>query len=103
MNSSKLAFALTTFAIGIASAASAYSVTITSITRVGQAELKPGDYKVAIEGDKAIFKHDKDTVEVPAKVEKGDKKYSDTVLETSGSQLQDILLGGTNLKIIFKS
>lgn len=103
MKISKLAFAITTFAIGIASAASAYTVTLSSATRVGQTELKPGDYKVTIEGDKAIFKSGKNVVEVPVTVETGSKKYSNTMLDSTGSQLDDIMLGGTNMKIVIKS
>jgi hypothetical protein len=103
MKISKLALALTTFAIGIASAASNYSLTLSSVTMVGQAELKPGDYKVTIEGDKVTFKNGKDSIEIPATVEKGAKKYPETLLDSSGSQLQDIQFGGTNLKVIFKS
>jgi hypothetical protein len=103
MKISKLALALTTFAIGIASAASNYSVTIASVTRVGQTELKPGDYKVTVEGDKVTFKSGKNVVEVPATVETGTKKYESTILDSSGSQLQDIEVGGTKVKIVFKS
>jgi hypothetical protein len=102
MKISKLALALTTFAIGIASAASNYSVTISTATHVGQAELKPGDYKVTVEGDKVTFKSGKSTVEIPATVEKGAKKYPVTLMDSSGSQLQDIELGGTTMKIVFK-
>ncbi len=103
MKISKLALALTTLAIGIASAASNHSLTLREVTRVGQTELKPGDYKVTIEGDKVTFKSAKDSVEIPATVEKGAKKYPETVVDSSGSQVQDIRFGGTNLKVIFKS
>ncbi len=103
MKISKLAFALTTFAIGIASAASNYSITLPSAITVGQTELKAGDYKVSVDGDKVTFKSGKNTVEVPATVEKATKKYPETMLDSSGSQLQDIQLGGTNMKLIFKS
>jgi archaellum component FlaF (FlaF/FlaG flagellin family) len=102
MKISKLALALTTFAIGIASAASNYSITIATVTHVGQTELKPGDYKVTVEGDKVTFKNGKDTVEVPATVEKGAKKYPVTLMDSSGAQLQDIELGGTTMKLVFK-
>src|ERR1700733_6046781 len=102
MNISKFAFALTTFAIGIASSASAHTVTISTATFVGQTELKPGDYKVSVEGDKAVFKSNKMTVEVPATVENSAKKYSETVLDSSGTQLQDIQVGGTTMKIVLK-
>src|SRR5579863_8242674 len=102
MKVSKLALALTTFAIGIASAASNYSVTIPSATYVGQTELKPGDYKVSIEGDKVTFKSGKNVIEISATVEKGTKKYSETMLDSSGTQLQDIQFGGTTMKVVFK-
>jgi hypothetical protein len=103
MKISKLALALTTFAIGIASAASNYSVTIPAAMQAGQTQLKPGDYKVTVDADKVTFKSGKNVVEIPATVEKGATKYRDTMLDSAGSQLQDIQFGGTNLKVIFKS
>jgi hypothetical protein len=103
MSISKIAFGLIAAAIGIASAASSYTVTISGPVQVGQTELKPGDYKVSIEGDKAIFKNGKRTIEVPATVENGSQKYSATMLDSAGSQLQDIQIGGTSMKIVFKS
>jgi len=103
MKISKLALALTTLAIGIASAASNYSITIPAAVHVGQTELKAGDYKVIVEGDKVSFKSGKDIVEVPATVEKGTKKYGQTMMDSTGSQLQNIQFGGSNVKVIFKS
>jgi hypothetical protein len=103
MKISKLALALTTFAIGIASAASNYSITIPTTIRVGQTELKAGDYKVTVDGDKVTFKTGKNVIEVSATVEKAAKKYAETMLDSSGTQLQDIELGGTTMKVVFKS
>lgn len=94
-------FSLATFAIGIASAASSYNVKFYAPVWVGETQLKPGDYKVEMQGDKAIFKSGKSTVEVPAKMEKSDKKYNFTSFATADSKVTEIDLGGTNTKILF--
>ena len=45
----------------------------------------------------------KQTVQVPASMETNAKKFSDTMLESSGTKLQAIDIGGTTTKIVFKS
>jgi len=86
--------------LAVASAA-AYKVELTSPTKVGSTELKPGNYKVEMAGDKAVFKAGKDmVVEVPATVETAKVKYSNTALDTSNDTLRAILVGGTNMKIV---
>lgn len=99
----RFALGFTTFALAVATAASSYSVTLMDPTWVGQNQLKPGQYKVQVEGNKAVFKSGKNVVEVPATVEKNPQKYANTVLETSSSKLQEIHVGGTNTKIVFNS
>jgi len=103
MKLSKLTLSFGIFALAVASAASNYSVTLNTPTWVGQTQLKPGDYKVAVEGDKAVFKSGKSTVaEAPAAVEQNAKKYTATTLDTTGAKLQEIHVGGTTVKIVLK-
>lgn len=98
----KLSLGLATLALGVATAASAYHVTIPSDTWAGDTQLKAGNYKVTVEGNQATFKMGKQTIQVPASVENGASKFADTSLESSGTKLQAIDIGGTNTKIVFK-
>jgi hypothetical protein len=99
----KLTLSLATLALGVASAASTYKVTIPSDTWAGDTQLKAGNYKVTVEGNQAVFTMGKQTVQVPATTETNTNKFSDTMLESSGTKLSAIDLGGTNTKIVFKS
>ena len=96
-----MVLSVATLAIGIASAASSYSVKFYQSVQIGATELKPGDYKVEMQGDKAVFKSGKNVVEVPATLEKGDKKYNFTSFTSADSKVNEIDLGGTNMKIVF--
>jgi hypothetical protein len=91
-------------AVGVAAAADTWRVNIPSPTWVGTTELKPGDYKVALEGSKATFKMGKEVIEVPAKMEEGINKNSQTALGITNSNgkktLVDIRLGGSKSKIV---
>ena len=93
--------------LGIASAASSYKVKVVDPTWVGQSELKPGEYQVTVENNKAVFKQGKNVVEVPAKLENSPSKFSATQLSTKTdnghANLKEIDLGGTNSKIVFDS
>ena len=101
MLSKKLLIGFVAFGIGIASAASDYKVTFSQPTQVGGTELKAGEYKVEVQGDKAIFKSGKDVVaQSSAKVENGNRKYSATAVSTNASKLESISVGGTTMKIV---
>jgi len=97
----KLTFGLGILALGIASAASSYSVKINESMSVGSTQLKAGEYKVEMVGDKAVFKLGKSVVEVPATLGKSDRKYTYTELVSADSKLIEIDLGGTTSKILF--
>ena len=99
----KLSLGLATLALGVATAASAYKVTIPSDTWAGDTQLKAGDYKVTVEGNQATFKMGKQTVQVPVSMEQATSKFADTTLESSGTKLQAIDLGGTTTKIVIKA
>jgi hypothetical protein len=96
-------FCLSTLAVGIASAASQYDVTLLDSFSVGKAELKAGDYKVEMQGDKAVFTIGKKTIAVPATLGKSDQPFASTVFVSQHSKLKEIDLGGTQDKILFAS
>ncbi|MBI4890455.1 MAG: hypothetical protein HY821_07495 [Acidobacteria bacterium] len=93
-----------TIAMVCASAAS-YSVTLFQPSQVGGKDLKPGEYKLTVDKDKAIISQGKDKVEAQVKLESADTKYSTTTVryadENGKSKVQEIRLGGTNTKVVF--
>jgi hypothetical protein len=96
-------FCLATLALGIAHAAPSYEVTLSDNVSVGGTKLKAGDYTVEMQGDKAVFKIGKKTVEIHATAEKSDQPFSATVVVMQYSQLKEIDLGGTQDKILFSA
>jgi hypothetical protein len=90
-------------ALGMASAASTYKVTLPSDLSAGDVMLKAGDYKVEVEGNQATFRQAKQAIKVPASVETSTSKFAETTVESSGTNLQAIDIGGTTTKIVFKS
>lgn len=105
-NRSLLIFAALTFStIGIASAKS-YSVTLTSPTRVGSTELKPGAYEVKVAGTEAVFTNeDGKSFKVPVTIGQNEKKFDNTAVEAAPKDgkdtLQEIDLGGSTTKLQF--
>lgn len=97
----KLAISVFTLGLAIASAASATKVDIISPMTVAGTELKPGEYKVTVEGNTATFKSDKKTFTVPATVVTGGEKYRLTMMESAGSTLKAIHVAGTDTTIVF--
>jgi hypothetical protein len=95
--------AIATLALAAASAASHYTLNLDSTQFAGDKELKPGEYRVELAGDKAIFKSGKTVVEVPATVEKSEHKYALTTYQSVDKKIQEIDLGGTTTKIVFAS
>ena len=95
-----LTLALATLALGVASAASHYNLQLGTAQWAGDKQLKPGDYKVEIVGDKAVFRNGKTVVEVPATVQTSDKKFSLTSYQAVDSKITEVDLGGTNTKIV---
>src|SRR5580658_6013590 len=99
----KLTFGLAVLALGIASAASSYTLRLTNSVWIGGTQLKPGDYKVEMQGDKAVIKSGKTVVEVPATLGKSDQKFTLTSFIAEDSKVIEIDLGGTSEKILFGS
>jgi hypothetical protein len=87
---------------GVAGAASSYKVMLPSDLSAGDTQLKAGEYTLTLVGKQVVFKKGKESIEVPATVEKNDKKFRDTRLEVSGTKLQSIDIGGTDMMIMFR-
>lgn len=90
--------------LGIASAKS-YDVVLTAPAMVGNNQLKPGDYKLKVEGSQAVLTDTQNSksVNVPVKIENGDKRFDYTTVETTKhdgmDSIQAIDLGGSNTRL----
>lgn len=97
----KLLFAFSGIALVIASAAGNFTVQIYSPAKLNGAELKPGEYKVELKNDTAVFWQGKKSMEAPVKVETGSARYGTTSVKFDNGAIQEIRVGGTNKKLVF--
>jgi hypothetical protein len=92
--------------LGIASAKS-YDIILTAPAKAGNMELKPGEYKLKVEGSQAVFTdvETSKTFTAPVKIDNGGKKFNTTAVETTKGgdmdNIQAIDLGGSNTKLQF--
>lgn len=91
-----------------ANAAQEYSVRLNNPATVAGTDLKAGDYKVELVGDKAMIHGKKDTVEASVKVEEGSEKFNSTTVRYTVAaggkyQISEIHLGGTKTKVVFNN
>ena len=96
----------TTFAIAIALGAANYHINFSKPAVVGDSELKSGEYKLELNGNKATLKNGKTTVEADVSVETSPAKFAETsqcCLENGKYRLHEIRIGGTNTKVVFRS
>jgi hypothetical protein len=103
MKLTKVMLSIATLALGVASAASSYDIKLYDPMWVGATQLKPGDYTVEMQGDKAVFKSGKKVIEIPATLGTNDQKFKSTTLLSLDKKIQEIDLGGTKSKIVFTS
>lgn len=91
--------------VALAAWAKTYTVTLFQPSLVAGAELKPGDYQLDLQDGKVIIKSGKQKVEAAVKVENAESKFSSTSVRYASaegkSRIQEIRLGGTNLKLVF--
>jgi hypothetical protein len=103
----KLMLSFGTLALAIASAASSYHFSIFQASYVAGKELKPGDYKIELNGDKATIKVGKQVLEAAVKVENGTEKFAETSVRYATADgkmtVQEIRLGGTSTKLVFNN
>jgi hypothetical protein len=104
MTRSMKLFALLIFTLAIASA-STHTVTLFQPSVVNGTELKPGDYKLTLENDKATIEKGKEKVEATVKVENGTDKFGSTSVRYSSEagkyKVREIRLGGTTTRLVF--
>jgi hypothetical protein len=102
----KLFISLSTFALAIALGATSYRVNLPKTTIISGTQLKPGDYKVELSGNKLILKNGKTTVDAEVIVENGAATFNQTttccLAEDGKYRLQELRIGGTNLKVLVK-
>jgi hypothetical protein len=98
--------ALCVSTLSIASAKS-YDIIISTTVKAGAVQLKPGEYRLKVDGGNATFvdlNTDK-SYTTPVKVETADKKFDQTKVDTTkdgdAMKLQDIELGGSNTRLEF--
>jgi hypothetical protein len=101
----KLVVCFGAVALSVASAASNYSLTLFEPSTIGAKELKAGDYRLQLDGEKAVIKAGKNTVEAAVKVENGSEKFAHTVVKyqigDGKFRVQEIRLGGTSTTLVF--
>jgi len=91
--------------LAVASARS-FTVSLFETATVGSTELKPGDYKIEVNDQKAVIRKGKLQTESPVKVEEGDTRFDNTVVryvnDPGGKvRIQEIRIGGTKTKLLF--
>jgi len=100
------ALTITVLAMGALAQAETYHVTLLKPSVVAGTELKPGEYTVEVNNDKAVISHGKQSVETKVKTETADKKYSSTTIryEMQGEKykVQAIGIGGTKTRLVIE-
>lgn len=103
----KLMFILFTLTLAAFAASNTFHVTFDSNAWIGATEVKAGEYKVTVEGDKATLKAGKTVIEVPAKLETAERTFSmsGVVMKNINGkqQVEEIQIGGTKTHIVFVS
>lgn len=84
---------------------STYNITLSERSVVAGKELKPGDYKVEVTGDRAMIKGGSQSVETTVSVHGGDKKFSRTAVRYDNAdgkyRLDQVQVGGTKTTLVF--
>jgi hypothetical protein len=95
----KLMLSLLTISLAIANAA---NMTVSSPLWINGTELKPGEYKVAVAGDKVTFSKGKTVVEATAtSAGAAEKKFGSTSFVSVDSKMKELYIGGTTTKLTF--
>jgi hypothetical protein len=81
-----------------------FTVTFYEPARIAGAELKPGAYRVKVDGDKLIIRNGKKTIEASVRSEQVDAKFKSTSVRYATSDgkftVNEIRIGGTNTKLV---
>ena len=101
-------FTLTALVFAVAAlGATAHRITLDKPAVVNGTELKAGEYRLEINGDKVTISNKKTSVDTSARVESAAEKYRSTTVCCLGDNgkynLQEIRVGGTNQKLVVES
>ncbi|SRR5258706_3363828 len=82
-----------------------YKVTFFMPSQVAGTNLRAGEYRIEVSGDKAVIRVGKNTVEAPVKVENGDTKFATTSVRYQNidgkAKVDQIRVGGTHTTLVF--
>ncbi len=87
--------------------AKTYEIVLSGPTKAGSVKLKPGQYKLMVDGANAIFTdvNSNKSYTTPVKVQTTDKKFEDTRVQSTkdgdSDSIQEIDLGGSKTKLGF--
>ena len=96
------------FLTATANADQSYKFTLNSAYKIGNTDVKPGDYKLVVGGPKSVLTHlnTGKSFELDAKVENADQKFDTTEIHTrqvdGASQISEIRIGGSTARIAFQ-
>ena len=100
----KILFTFAVLALAATASAKSYSIMLFQPSVIGGTELKAGEYRLELKGEKVVIRNGKSLGEAPVKVENADTKYNTTTVRyTNGDgkyHIQQILLGGTNMRLV---
>ena len=79
-------------------------VTLFQPSTLNGVELKPGEYKIQVEGDKLTLQNGKTKAEAAVKIEQNGEKFSSTSIHYMNGdgkmRITEIRIGGTNTKLV---
>ena len=83
-----------------------FTVTFYEPARIAGAQLKPGAYRVKVDGGKMIIRNGRKTIEASVKPAQVDATYKSTSVRYANGDGQltvnEIRIGGTNTKLVLK-
>ena len=87
--------------------AKTFTFTISSAAHAGAVQLKPGEYKIRLNGPEVVLTDQSGhQIDTAAKIETADRKFAQTAIimshEDGGSRIVLIELGSTNSKVVFE-
>ena len=84
--------------------AKSFHVTLYEKSVLGSTELKPGDYTIELKDQQVLVRNGKLEAQAPVKVENASSKFGTTTVRYSNGDgryhIQEIRLGGTNMKLV---
>jgi hypothetical protein len=99
----KLVIAFALLGLSLAYAKS-FHLVLYEKSMLGATELKPGEYTIELKDQQVVVKNGKVEAQAAVKVENESNKYANTTVRYSNGdghyKIQEIRLGGTNMKLV---